>query len=901
MPPGALKFPKVSRQEFLVTVVLGLMGFLLNTFELQLGWGVHFIFGGALIYAFARLLSPQMLVLGIAISSLWTIFLWHHPWAWIVWVCEAVFIAFVARNSSAVRRDLIFWLMLGTPLLLLTYGAVMKMDALSLWLVVAKQSANGILNIVLGELLYLTLMAGNPFRKFGHWPKMKMESVVITWLMAIILIPTAVYLALDAPAREQAARKEVGTNLGYRLAVSNAAVSNWVHSRGQVLRMHAADELNEEGVPDPDFFQEISSDFEEVTIIGQGQRLIWSAQSARRMVQMPELKPSPNAISGQRGMRLVDMAPQRAGEAPQFKLIVPFYADGEAGIIEAKLRAGILYDIANGQRQSGGYGIFLASPVQGATPLSSAPAAWGKEVEGLSPAKRMEALAAPLLLSDVGYGSAVMADLRNALIMRSTSVADLPEWQLIGIAPLAPAVIAARQIQLKQLSALMAFCVVIAILAHVLSRRMTHTLRMLSQSAADLTATGTTSGPFDGMVVQELSEVLGHIKTAGKTVGRERGTLANYRRRLNGIVQHAPVIVYALNVSDGGKGELVYVSESLEKILGYTSADISEPEWWSRAVHPDDNMSNIGAFGNLSPDQAVSVEYRMQHKKGHYVWVYDSLSVEINSHTGQLEAVGVIMDISERKAAAEQLLQADKMASLGRMISGTAHELNQPLNFIKMAASNLRQNVVRGRLDAEQLLPKLENIMGQVERASAILLQMRIFGRTPKESPYPIDVKSAVEAVVAMVAPQFEFDGTQVEVLEKSGPVHVHALPMLLEQVLLNLLLNANDAIRARFRPKESEKGRIQITVERRQQLAVVTVEDNGTGISADVLRQIFDPFFTTKPPKEGTGLGLSISYGIIRDLGGVIRAKSGRNGARFTIELPLAEDKAVVSKADVM
>lgn len=84
MLPGPLKLPKVSRREFLVTVLLGLMGFLLNTFELQLGWGVHFIFGGALIYALARVLSPQMLVLGIAISSLWTIFLWNHPWAWVV-------------------------------------------------------------------------------------------------------------------------------------------------------------------------------------------------------------------------------------------------------------------------------------------------------------------------------------------------------------------------------------------------------------------------------------------------------------------------------------------------------------------------------------------------------------------------------------------------------------------------------------------------------------------------------------------------------------------------------------------------------------------------------------------------------------------------------------------------
>ena len=365
--------------------------------------------------------------------------------------------------------------------------------------------------------------------------------------------------------------------------------------------------------------------------------------------------------------------------------------------------------------------------------------------------------------------------------------------------------------------------------------------------------------------------------------------LASHQRRLNSIAQHAPVIVYALDVANGAKGGLVYVSDSLETILGYAPADAMEPGWWSHAVHPDDYDSCMEQFTSLEPGKVVCIEYRLLHKAGHYVWVYDTVSVEANPQSEALEAVGVIMDISERKAAAEQLLQADKMASLGRMISGTAHELNQPLNFIKMAASNLRENTVRGQMDAGRFLPKLEHVLSQVERASAILLQMRIFGRTPKESPYPINVRSAVDAVVTMVAPQFELDGTHVVVVENGDQVYIRVLPVLLEQVLLNLLLNANDAIRTRYGAGNATEGIINVTIERRSPLVAIIVEDNGTGIPSDVLRKIFDPFYTTKPPKEGTGLGLSISYGIVRDLGGMIRAKSGRNGARFTIELPLA------------
>ena len=241
-------------------------------------------------------------------------------------------------------------------------------------------------------------------------------------------------------------------------------------------------------------------------------------------------------------------------------------------------------------------------------------------------------------------------------------------------------------------------------------------------------------------------------------------------------------------------------------------------------------------------------------------------------------------------------MQSDKMASLGRMISGTAHELNQPLNFIKMASSNLRENAVRGRFEAEKFIPKLESVLTQVERASAILLQMRIFGRTPKEVPSAINVQQTVEAVMLMAEPQLELDGTGIITLVKATDVEVWALPVMLEQVLLNLLINANDAIRSEERAGDSAGGEIKITIDRNEGSAIITVANNGPGIAADVLPKIFEPFFTTKPPKEGTGLGLSISYGIIRDMGGVLRAKSSRNGARFIIELPLAD--AVAAKA---
>jgi PAS domain S-box-containing protein len=887
--------PKIAPKEILAAVLIGFAGFGLNMFELQLGWGMHFIFGNALVYAFFRVFSRYSLVLAISISSLWTIFLWNHPWAWMIWIGEVIFLTWNGRKNAPVRNDVIFWFLLGTPLLLLAYGAVMAMDELSLLLVVVKQSVNGILNVVLGELIYVTIVIVNPLRKFGHWPKLRAESAITTLLMAIILIPTCLFFALDAPQREKAARTEVGKNLEYQIQVSSSAINGWVQSRSMVLQMHAAEHFNDSGTQQDRPLDALSPDFDHITIAGNGWRKNWSAPSPKDTFQLEAYTPSEAYMMARNGVRLVATRPQSTKQGWQFILIVPFMADGKAGVIVAQLRDGLLSNIINIKGQSADFSEFLYSPVQGWARLTQNYSPLSKQVEALSNAQVSAAAQAPTLLSDVGYGNAIMSDLREARMIRATDITELSEWKIVAVAPLAPAVLQAREIQLKQLAALMGFVLLVALIAVVLSRRVAQTLNRLSESAGDLVAFGMQTNTMDNLVISEINEISGMIASVRTTVGRERGAYAQYQRRLDSIAQHAPVIIYALDVVNGAKGSCAYVSQSLQKILGYSTADAMAPGWWSHAVHPEDYQSCVDAFTGLETGKVVSVEYRLQHKNGHFVWVYDTLSVEANPQSDALEAVGMIMDISERKAATEQLLQADKMASLGRMISGTAHEINQPLNFIKMAALNLRQNTVRGHMEADRFLLKIENVLAQVERASAILLQMRVFGRTPKESPYPIAVKASVDAVMTMVAPQFELDGTVVLTSEKGDPAYIQALPVLFEQVLLNLLLNANDAILTRQRAGSGADGKIKITVERRSELAVITVEDNGTGLSAEVLRNIFEPFYTTKAPREGTGLGLSISYGIIRDLGGLLSAKSGPNGAIFVIELPLADNRVAL------
>lgn len=877
-----------------MALLLGATGLFLNIFELKLGWGTNFLLGNALVYVFIRVLAPQSLVLAVSVSSIGSIILWNHPWGWIVSACEAVFIALVAPRSSPVRSVVLYWIVAGAPLLFLFYGGILKLDQLSVALVVAKQIANGILNVVIGEIIYVAILSRNPFGKFGHWPKLMVECFTVMLFMGTVLIPATVYMALERPSRERAAMEEVNRNVETRMRVADAKLSAWVDSRTMLLRGYADNGELPRGQSEARLPKEFAAEFQKIAFLAPNQSLAEFVSAEGGSVIGATSAKADLSPSTDKRARLVALNLGPARSNVDFALVVPHVRNGQADDIVAILRPTTLHDLVEKPGQHGMDNIFFISPAQGTFALTHVTSHVRTLVGSMSQSQQATAFTKPVLLSDVDYDRAITSDLRDTQIVRLNPIAALPQWHVASVLPLEPAVLKARAVQLLHFLAVITFVFLIGLVASHMSLKASNVLRRVSQAAADLTQFGRSQTASDHIFIEEVSEISGTIAIAAASFGRERGALASYQRRLNSIAQHAPIIVYAVDVANGEGTDMTYISPSLEQMLGYSTAEGLAEKWWSSSIHPDDYEYCMDAFRHLEPGKVYAAEYRLRHKNGHYVWVYDTLSVEPTAQGAEQEAVGIIMDISERKASEDQLLQSDKMASLGRMISGTAHELNQPLNFIKMAASNLRENAVRGRLEAEKFIPKLENVLAQVERASAILLQMRIFGRTSKEAPSAINIQHTVEAAILMAEPQMELDGTQLVTEVKASDIYVRALPVMLEQVLLNLFINANDAIHSRHDAGDSAEGEIKITIDRNERSAVITVADNGPGIPPDVLPKIFEPFFTTKPPKEGTGLGLSISYGIIRDMGGVLRAKSSRKGARFIIELPLADATAI-------
>ena len=243
-----------------------------------------------------------------------------------------------------------------------------------------------------------------------------------------------------------------------------------------------------------------------------------------------------------------------------------------------------------------------------------------------------------------------------------------------------------------------------------------------------------------------------------------------------------------------------------------------------------------------------------------------------------------VTDLVEKDA---QLIQASKMKTLGEMSAGMAHELNQPLNAIKLGSDFLKLSASNGlELPKERFKQVADEISAQVDRAAGIIQHLREFGRKSELTPDAIDINEPIRGVFTIIGKQLSLQNIKVELDLGQGLPRVLAHVNRLEQVFFNLVANARDAILSGGKPG----GEIAIRSWMEGGTVAVSVSDTGCGISPGDLRKIFEPFFTTKRAGEGMGLGLAISYGIIKDYGGDIHVGSEvGEGTTFKLVFPPA------------
>ena len=240
-----------------------------------------------------------------------------------------------------------------------------------------------------------------------------------------------------------------------------------------------------------------------------------------------------------------------------------------------------------------------------------------------------------------------------------------------------------------------------------------------------------------------------------------------------------------------------------------------------------------------------------------------------------------VRNLTEERKVAEHLGRTEKLAAIGELVAGVAHELNNPLTGI----STFAQLLLEDELPAEQK-ESVVLIKREADRAITVIRDLLLFARKTDARDVPVDINTIVQHTVRLRALASRSSGIQVHMhLDPHSP-KVRGDEQKLQQVVLNLLVNAEAAL------QKSEPRHLTVTTQRKGESVIVIIADTGHGMSAAIRQRVFEPFFTTKPPGEGTGLGLSVSYGIIQAHKGTISVESTPDvGTTFTISLPLVEE----------
>jgi histidine kinase len=337
-------------------------------------------------------------------------------------------------------------------------------------------------------------------------------------------------------------------------------------------------------------------------------------------------------------------------------------------------------------------------------------------------------------------------------------------------------------------------------------------------------------------------------------------------------------------VLDGETLEILDCNRSVATVYGLAHRDVLGKNFLDLFVEEDRALCTRSIQTGRVIDRA-----RHRHKDGRTIFV--TIRISPSKYKEREILLVTTGDITKRLEAEQQLIQASKMATLGEMASGVAHELNQPLAVIKTAGSILKKKLARLPLAEDDTLMKVTHkIDANVDRASNIIDHMRQFARKSDARLERVQINQVIENAFEMFEQQLKVRGIEVSWDTTPDLPTILAEPNRLEQVFVNLFLNARDAIEEKWELQVDTKAVKKIHVATRMEADTVIAEvcDVGYGVPAEMAAKIFEPFFTTKEVGKGTGLGLSISYGIVKEMGGEIYVRPGpEGGACFVTQFP--------------
>ncbi len=386
-------------------------------------------------------------------------------------------------------------------------------------------------------------------------------------------------------------------------------------------------------------------------------------------------------------------------------------------------------------------------------------------------------------------------------------------------------------------------------------------------------------------------------------------------RQANTIINQSPVVAFLWENTENWP--VRFVSENIKGLCGYSAREFMSGEvFYNEIIHSDDLervVEEVTKNSLTKNNSFVHSPYRIITRNNGIRWIQDTTYIGKNSRGEITHFEGIVFDITERRKMEDQLLISEKMTTIAGLAAGVAHEINTPLSGILQAAQLIEMGLDPGEeqnrvlaadcgvdlakmqdyLEKKELGFFLTGIRESAVTAAHIVADLLQFSRPQERVASVVNLAQLIDRSIELAKTDYslkkDYNIQNVTFVRhySSEPLQVNCLDIEIEQVLINLIQNACQAMTG---TPDLTDPQIILCTKQNHDMAVIEVEDNGPGIAEEIRIQIFDPFFTTKDVGQGTGLGLSVSYSIICDKhGGTIRVESTPGkGTRFIIELPM-------------
>jgi PAS domain S-box-containing protein len=376
-----------------------------------------------------------------------------------------------------------------------------------------------------------------------------------------------------------------------------------------------------------------------------------------------------------------------------------------------------------------------------------------------------------------------------------------------------------------------------------------------------------------------------HARVKAEKAQTERA-LARTEARQEAILRSLPIVVHSRSIEPPFAPQ--FVSDAVEGITGFAASRfVGEAEFGIGRVHPDDAARVMESYAGATRTGHYSVEFRWLCADGEYKILQDQGVVAPSADGEAREIFGVILDATDRRSLEEQLAQARKMEAVGQLTGGVAHDFN---NLLTVVLGNI-DIMARKPEDDDRRARRIDAVRQAAERGRDLTKQLLAFSRRQHLNPISLDVNALIAGFAPLMR-QAVGEAVTLDLLLAEEALCAHADPTQLETALLNLAVNARDAM--------PDGGVLSIATRGDKRHVVIEVRDTGVGMSPEVRERVFEPFFTTKEVGRGSGLGLSQVYGFVRQSEGEVHLHSTPGqGTTFSLRLPATEVPAIRAEAE--